>query len=219
MDGSQVSLSSIIPAADPLPPPAIDANGSPLLFGSPEEAQAWRTQQPSQPVPTAAPLVPAVPDAQAQPQPQAPPPATDNNGAPLLFGSPEEAQAWRTQQAAQPPSAPAAVAPAAPVVAPAATTTAAPVTTAQPPEETGFFSGLASGAGAAVTEGVQTAKGEAFTAQPGAQPQPQRGWWNELGYGIGHSFPVLGAGIGGGTVGAAVGGPVGGAVGAGLSVA
>src|SRR4029077_12643860 len=65
---------------------------------------------------------------------------------------------------------------------------------------------------------ARLAQGQAFTTDPNAQPEPQRGWFNELGYGIGHSFPMLGAGLGGGAAGGAVGGPVGAVAGAALGV-
>jgi hypothetical protein len=90
----------------------------------------------------------------------------------------------------------------------------------QPPQETGFLSGIFSGIGAAGREGVQTLEGQAFTDQPDAQPEPTRGFFNELGYGIGHSFPMLGGAAAGGAAGTAIGGPLGGlagtALGAGL---
>lgn len=93
----------------------------------------------------------------------------------------------------------------------------------QAPQDTGagFFSGLASGGSAALREGARTLSGQAFTVDPNAPQEPvQRGWFNELGYGLGHSFPVIGAGLAGGAAGGAAGAaitgpaaPIGGTVG------
>jgi hypothetical protein len=79
--------------------------------------------------------------------------------------------------------------------------------------------------GAAARQGARTVSGQAFTDQPGAQPEPERGFFNSLGYGLGYSAPTLAAGLAGGAAGStigAAGGPVGagggGLIGAGLGV-
>src|SRR5580765_3435258 len=193
----------------------------PTFFNSPDEPIPIQTVSP---IPTApAPVVTDTPAASGSaffntpdnPIPvQAPVAPTDTAVAPAappqpgFFNSPDSAIPITAQdQPVQPP-----------VVPVLAQDQAVQPLTAAPPQESGFFSGLTSGATAAFHEGVQTLQGQAFTTDPNAQPEPTRGWFNELGYGIGHSFPVIGAGVGGGAAGAAVGGPVGGAIGAALGV-
>ena len=81
-----------------------------------------------------------------------------------------------------------------------------------PPQKTGLISGLLEGAGAATTEGAQTLTGNAFADDPNAAPPADRSWFNELGYGFGHSYPTAAAGVAAGVGGLAVGGPIGGIV-------
>ena len=83
----------------------------------------------------------------------------------------------------------------------------------------GFFSGLGAGAPAGAKDVGAALTGNAFAPVPdpeisfGPSPamgEPQRGFWNELGYGMGHNLGGIIAGAGGAAAGGtAVGGPVG----------
>ncbi len=193
-DGS--NLSSV--PTDPnqqyfLTPDAAQAASDAPPLVSPQAPQASSTPDPNQQYF----LTPEAAQAASTPAPAAQPAAADPNQQ--YFLTPEAAQAASGQ-----PPGPAQPGPAQPGPGPGQD---------QSPQETGFFSGLTSGAGAAIREGGQTLSGQAFTTDPNAQPEPTRGFFNEVGYGIGHSFPVIGAGMAGGALGG-MAGPVGAVAGA-----
>ena len=95
--------------------------------------------------------------------------------------------------------------------------TVAPVDmTPDPDQRPGFLASLLSGMGAAGVEGKQLATGNAFTATEPPAPV-ERTFMGDVGYGLGHSAPTVGAmtlgALGGGAAGSAVGGPFGGLAG------
>ena len=192
-DGS--NLSSILPSA------------LPQAYSTPEESLAASQSAPAAPPTTSLDALPqaySTPEESLAAQPAAPvstpapaqpAAATSLDALPQAYSTPEESLA-------------------APQAAPPQT----PVAAAAPPQQTGLISGILQGVGASGREAAQLATGNAFTTDPNAQPEPTRSWWNELGYGFGHSWPTVAAGFGGGAAGEAVGGPVGAVAGAALGV-
>ena len=190
----------------PDPPPPVPSQAAPVPSqAAPVPSQAAPVQGQDQALPLA-----VFDKGSFVPDPTQPPPAQATAPVPG-----QVAPAAPTQD--QPPPAAPPPAPAQDQAAPAAPQPLTLDPGSLVPEETGFFSGLASGAHEDILNDVRTAAGKAFTPDPNAPPEPPRSWANQLGYGVGGSGTVIAAGLGmggaGTAIGTAVGGPVGAAVG------
>lgn len=93
-----------------------------------------------------------------------------------------------------------------------------PLPTDAPPDtRQGFFGGTFAGGEAALRESNRMMAGETFQAQP--VDETERTFMGNVGYGLGHSSPVLAAGVLGAAGGTATGIPFGGVVGSGIAMA